>query len=77
MDEVLLHVGDRVFLLGSNEAWGILDILCSANKLTKEYHKGEYLTTMSPPEITSAFVTPYTALLRMDVEPNRKTLESK
>ena len=78
--DYILHVGDRKFLLRLNEAIEIASILNSATRIEEDWIKdvpNGQRHVFKPPAIASAYVTPLTAHLRLEIDTNMKTLEDK
>ena len=79
-EEFILFVGDSKFLLGLNEAMQIATVLNSAQRVGNDWIKdvpsGRNHVVKSP-DVSSAFVTPMTAIFRMELETNQKLLEKK
>ena len=79
-EELILFVGDSKFLLGLNEAMQIATVLNSAQRIGNDWIKdvpsGRNLVVKSP-DVSSAFVTPMTAIFRMELDTNQKLLEQK
>jgi hypothetical protein len=74
--EVLLHVGSEKFVLSMSEAMGVCEILNACNRLGKEWNtaQSKNVTMFVKPDIESAYITPITALLRLEVEANEKEI---
>ena len=72
--EVVLHIGDKRFIIDVNEAMGICELLCASTRLGKEYIDSAHNNALlfQTPDIAAAFVTPITALTRLEVESNEK-----
>ena len=79
-EEFILFVGDSKFLLGLNEAMQIATVLNSAQRIGNDWIKdvpsGRNHVVKSP-DVSSAFVTPMTAIFRMELDTNQKLLEQK
>jgi hypothetical protein len=79
-EEFILFVGDSKFLLGLNEAMQIATVLNSAQRIGTEWLKdvpsGRNHVVKSP-DVSSSFVSPMTALFRMELDTNQKLLEAK
>ena len=79
-EEFILFVGDSKFLLDLNEAMQIATVLNSAQRVGTEWLKdvpsGRNHVVKSP-DVSSAFVTPMTAIFRMELDTNQKLLEKK
>jgi hypothetical protein len=74
--EVLLHVGGEQFVMDIGEAMTICETLNACNQLGKEWN-GVRTTNVAmfvKPDIKAAFITPITALLRLEVEANAKEI---
>ena len=79
-DEYILFVGDSKFLLGLNEAMQIASILNSSQRIGTEWLKDVSSgrnNVVKQPDISSAFVSPMTAIFRMELDANQKLLEAK
>ena len=79
-DEFILFVGDSKFLLGLNEAMQIATVLNSAQRVGNDWIKdvpSGRNHVVKQPDVSSAFVTPMTAIFRMELETNQKLLEKK
>lgn len=74
--EVLLHVGGEQFVMNINEAMTICETLNACNQLGKEWNgvRTANVTMFVKPDIKAAFITPITALLRLEVEANAKEI---
>ena len=79
-DEFILFVGDSKFLLSLNEAMQIASVLNSAQRVGTDWIKDVPAgrnNVVKQPDISSAFVSPMTALFRMELDANQKLLEAK
>ena len=74
--EVLLHVGGEQFVMDIGEAMTICETLNACNQLGKEWNgvRTANVTMFVKPDIKAAFITPITALLRLEVEANAKEI---
>ena len=74
--EVLLHVGSEQFVMDIGEAMTICETLNACNQLGKEWNgvRTANVTMFVKPDIKAAFITPITALLRLEVESNAKEI---
>jgi hypothetical protein len=78
-DSVILHIGDRKFLLTPEEAMTICNTLNSASRVERSWIKdvpSEKSNVIKPPDVSS-YVTPMTVLLHIEITQNMKTLEEK
>jgi hypothetical protein len=78
-DNVILHIGEKRFLLTQDEAMTICSTLNSASRIERAWIKdviSEKSNVIKPPDYSS-FITPMTVLLHMEVTQNMKTLEDK
>lgn len=79
-DEYILFVGESKFLLGLDEAMQIASVLNSAQRVGTEWLKdvpSGRNHVVKQPDISSAFVSPMTAIFRMELDANQKLLEAK
>ena len=77
--EVLLHIGDKQFVMNISEALSVCDTLNACNQLGREWtsvHGNNVLLFMKP-DIKAAFITPITALTRLEAETNMKEVAEK
>ena len=74
--EVLLHIEGSQFVLSIEEALAICEKLNACNQLGKEWSSahGANLTMFTKPNIRAASVTPITAITRLEVEANEKSI---
>jgi len=74
--EVLLHVGGEQFVMNISEAMGVCEVLNACNRLGKEWNgvQSKNVTMFTKPDIKAAFITPITALLKLEVEANAKEI---
>jgi hypothetical protein len=74
--EVLLHVGGEQFVMDIGEAMTICETLNACNQLGKEWNgmRSANVSMFVKPDIKAAFITPITALLRLEVEANAKEI---
>lgn len=74
--EVLLHVGGEQFVMEIEEALRVCETLNACNQLGKEWSgmRSTNVTMFTKPDIKAAFITPITALLRLEVEANAKEI---
>lgn len=74
--DVLLHVGGEQFVMDIGEAMTICETLNACNQLGKEWNgmRSANVSMFVKPDIKAAFITPITALLRMEVEANAKEI---
>ena len=74
--DVLLHVGGEQFVMDIGEAMTICETLNACNQLGKEWNgvRTANVTMFVKPDIKAAFITPITALLRLEVEANEKEI---
>ncbi len=74
--EVLLHVGGEQFVMDISEAMTICETLNACNQLGKEWNgmRSANVSMFVKPDIKAAFITPITALLRLEVEANAKEI---
>ncbi len=79
-DEFILFVGESKFLLGLNEAMQVASILNSSQRIGTEWiasvSSGRN-NVVKQPDVSSAMVSPMTALFRMELDTNQKLLEKK
>jgi len=78
-DDVLVHVGERRFIVTMEEAMQVCSILCSASRITREWSSAESKSVdmIAAPEMSSAYITPFTAILKLECEVNQKAKEAK
>ena len=79
-DEFILFVGDTKFLLSLNEAMQVASILNSSQRIGMEWLKDVSSGrnhVVKQPDVSSAMVSPMTALFRMELDANQKLLEAK
>ena len=79
-EEFILFVGDSKFLLDLNEAMQIASVLNSAQRIGNDWIKdvpSGRNHVVKQPDISSAFVSPMTAIFRMELDTNQKLLEKK
>ncbi len=79
-DEFILFVGESKFLLGLNEAMQIATMLNSAQRVGTEWLKDVPQGRnhiVKQPDVSSAFVSPMTAIFRMELDTNQKLYEAK
>ena len=79
-DEFILFVGDTKFLLSLNEAMQVASILNSSQRIGMEWLKDVSSGrnhVVKQPDVSSAMVSPMTALFRMELDTNQKLLEAK
>ena len=74
--EVLLHIGGEKFVMNISEAMGVCEVLNACNRLGKEWNtaQSKNVTMFVNPDIEAAYITPITALLRLEVEANEKEI---
>ena len=74
--DVLLHVGGEQFVMDIGEAMTICETLNACNQLGKEWNgmRSANVSMFVKPDIKAAFITPITALLRLEVESNAKEI---
>ena len=74
--DVLLHVGGEQFVMDIGEAMTICETLNACNQLGKEWNgmRSANVSMFVKPDIKAAFITPITALLRLEVEANAKDI---
>jgi hypothetical protein len=74
--EVLLHVGGDQFVMNIEEALRVCETLNACNQLGKEWNgvQSKNVTMFTKPDIKAAFITPITALLKLEVEANAKEI---
>ena len=79
-EEFILFVGESKFLLGLNEAMQIATMLNSAQRVGTEWLKDVPVGRnhiVKQPDVSSAFVSPMTAIFRMELDTNQKLYEAK
>jgi len=79
-EEFILFVGDTKFLLGLNEAMQIATVLNSSQRIVTQWLKDVPQGrnhVVKQPDISSSFVSPMTAIFRMELDTNQKLLEKK
>ena len=79
-DEFILFVGESKFLLSLDEAMQIATVLNSSQRIGTEWLKDVSSGrnhVVKQPDVSSAFVSPMTALFRMELDANQKLLEAK
>ena len=79
-EEYILFVGDSKFLLGLDEAMQIATVLNSSQRIGTEWFKdvpSGRNHVVKQPDVSSAFVSPMTAIFRMELDTNQKLLEAK
>jgi hypothetical protein len=76
--EVILNIESNTrFILSVEEALQIAEILCACQKIDTTW-KTRAMDYVAPPNHKAAFITPYTAIQRLDHETNAKEMkESK
>jgi hypothetical protein len=74
--DVLLHVGGEQFVMDIGEAMTICETLNACNQLGKEWNgvRSANVSMFVKPDIKAAFITPITALLKLEVEANAKEI---
>ncbi len=74
--DVLLHVGGEQFVMELGEAMTICETLNACNQLGNEWNgmRSANVSMFVKPDIKAAFITPITALLRLEVEANAKEI---
>ena len=74
--DVLLHVGGEQFVMDIGEAMTICETLNACNQLGKEWNgmRSANVSMFVKPDIKAAFITPITALRRLEVEANAKEI---
>lgn len=70
--DVLLHVGDKSFVLDMDEALKVAEIICAAQFISSTWKAGGNRKVLSQPDVHSASISPFTAILRMELEENSK-----
>lgn len=78
-DTVVLHIGERRFLLTPEEAMQVCNLLCSSSRLSKEWISRENSSAwmITEPDLSSAYITPFTAHMQLECDANRKLKENK
>ena len=79
-EEFILFVGDSKFLLSLDEAMQIATVLNSSQRIGTEWLKDVPQGrnhVVKQPDVSSAFVSPMTAIFRMELDTNQKLLEAK
>jgi len=79
-DEFVLCIGDSKFLLGLDEAMQVALVLNSAQTIGTDWIKdvpSGRNHAVKRPNLTSAVVAPMTAIFRMELETNQRTLDEK
>jgi hypothetical protein len=78
-DQVILHVGDRRFLLSMDEAMNLCNVLCGASRLNKEWISRDNSSAwlIGEPDLSAAYITPFTAHMQLQCDANRREKESK
>ena len=79
-DEFVLCIGDSKFLLGLDEAMQVALMLNSAQTIGTEWLKDVPQGrnhVLKRPHLMSAVVAPMTAIFRMELETNQRTLDEK
>ena len=79
-EEFILFVGDTKFLLSLNEAMQVASILNSSQRIGNDWIKdvpSGRNHVVKQPDVSSAMVSPMTALFRMELDANQKLLEAK
>lgn len=66
--EVLLHVGDKSFLLEMEEAMKIAEVLCAAQWLGTEYRNSRNCVMRKQPDPQAATISPVTGYLQLEIE---------
>lgn len=74
--DVLLHIGGEQFVMSIGEAMTICETLNACNQLGKEWNgvRSTNVAMFVKPDIKAAFITPITALLRLEIEANEKEI---
>lgn len=77
--EVLLHIGDKQFVMGISEAIGVCETLNACNMLGREWSSVHATNVLmfTKPDIKAAYITPITAHTRLEVEANAKAIAEK
>lgn len=79
-DEFILSIGDSKYLLSLNEAIQIASVLNSSQRIGNEWIKDVPTGrnhVIKRPDALSAVVAPMTAIFRMELETNQRTLDEK
>ena len=77
--EVILHIGDKQFIMGISEALSVCDTLNACTRLNREWidsNNSQALLFCSP-DIKAAYITPITAITKLEVEANMKLKAEK
>ena len=79
-NEYILFVGESKFLLGLDEAMQIATVLNSSQRIGTDWIKdvpSGRNHVVKQPNVESAHIVPMTAIFRMELETNQRTLEEK
>lgn len=77
-DEVILNIGDHKFLMSLEESIAVSRLLNSSCRVERTWEPSMHNANVRrPPSMAAAFVTPMTALFKMELEANMKLLEKK
>ena len=78
-DTVILHIGERRFLVTPEEAMQVCSLLCASSRLSKEWISRDNGSAwlITEPDVQAACITPFTAVLQLECDANRKLKENK
>jgi hypothetical protein len=77
--EVILHIGEKQFLMDISEALVVCNTLNACTRLSREWidSNNSQALMFCAPDIRSAYITPITAVTKLEVEANMKLKAEK
>lgn len=78
--EVILHIEEQKFVMDVEEALRVCETLNACTRIGREWSSPRSGNVMmfQPPDVKAAFITPITAVLRLEIESNeREVMQGK
>lgn len=76
-DHVILCVGDKKFVMTTDEAFSIANILNGCTTVGSAYLAGSSKRVYGRPELDAAYIVPITGPLQLELEMNTKERDTK
>jgi hypothetical protein len=75
-DHVILTIGETKFVLTTNEAFGIANILNGSTQITTAWLNGKSRRVYGEPKMDAAHIAPINGPLQLELETNTKEREA-
>ena len=76
-EDVILNVGSNKFVITMDEAMAVAKVLNSCQRINSKWLKNGSVTIIDVPSNESCYISPITAIFRMELDANAKLIEKE